>query len=477
MSSAENDRNGRAMRIGTRLTLWGSAFTLAICATVCVALYVGLNLSLHSEIDSFLEGEVQEFRKILHDEGDSPFTKIELTIREELGSRDRKDLSFRLLATSGERVLSSQADDSMPNPWPRVAVSAHGSHDPWFDTVRIPGPPNAIRACSQIIELPGRGTFIAQATYTLATVQASLARFRELCIVVMALAALLSLIGGRVLARKSLRPVAVMAQTARQIGTTNLNNRLDCIRNGDELDYLATVLNEMLDRLEKQVRRIQQFTADAAHELRTPLAALRGSAEVALGGRATDTDRRCVLEDSIEEFDRLSRLTDNLLLLGRADAGQDLLQREPVELVSVVRDVVDLYTPLAQEKGVSIACAIETNAKANADGGRLRQVVSNLFDNAVKYSPSGTEVKVTLRSEGARAILTIEDAGCGISPDHLPRIFDRFFRADAARTRSTVGFGLGLAICRTIIESHGGKIQIESEENHGTRVQCILPII
>lgn len=477
MSSGPVNVHRPVMRIGTRLTLWGSACTLAICATVCIALYAGLNLSLHAEIDSFLEGEVQEFRTILRDEGESPFSKIENAIRDELGSRARKDLTFRLLTLTGECVLTSQVNDSMPEPWPHMPARGAAPRDPWFDTVQIPNSANAIRTCSQAIELPGRGTFIVQATYTLATVQASLVRFRNLCLVVMAMAVLLSLIGGRMLARKSLSPVAAMAQIARRFGTKNLADRLYRSGNGDELDHLAVVLNEMLDRLEKQVGRIQQFTADAAHELRTPLASLRGSAEVALGPMASDEDRRCSLEDSIEEFDRLSRLTDNLLLLARAEAGQDLIRRDSVDLAQVVRDVVDLYTPLAQEKNVTVDCRISKEAVVSGDGGRLRQVVSNLLDNAVKYSGAGSEVKVALRWEGTHAILTIDDSGCGISADHLPRIFDRFFRADAARTRSTVGFGLGLAICKTIVESHGGAIRIESAENRGTCVRCDFPLL
>lgn len=475
MSSAPTERQKPTMKIGSRLTLWGTACTVAICATVCVALYVGLNISLHDEVDRFLEGEVQEFLAILRDEGDEPFSKIEHDIREELGSRERKDLTFRLLDAGGARVLTSHENDPLPNPWPHFPAAGAVPSEIWFNTVNIDQPPMAIRTCGQVMDLPGRGPYIVQATYTLGTVHASLARFRNLCFGVMAFALVLSVIGGRILSRKSLRPVNAMATKARRIGTESISERLHRSNNGDELDQLASVLNEMLERLETQIRHIQQFTADAAHELRTPLAALRGNAEVALGTHANDADRRRALEDGIEEYDRLSRLTDDLLLLARADAGQDLLRRENISLEKTVRDVVDLYVPLALEKGVTLACSVESAEFVNADDGRIRQLISNLLDNAVKYSPRGGNVDITLTRRDNDAILTIEDDGCGIPSQHIPHVFDRFYRVDAARSRSTAGFGLGLAICRTIVEAHGGSITIQSNAGCGTKVICKLP--
>jgi len=475
MSSVPTEHRKPSMKIGSRLTLWGSVSTLAICATVCVALYFGLDISLHDEVDRFLEGEVQEFLAILREEGDEPFSMIERDVREELGSRERKDLTFRLLDIRGACVLTSHENDPLPNPWPHMPASGAVPSGIWFNTVKIDKPSMAIRACGQMTDLPGRGPYIVQATYTLGTVYASLARFRNLCFGVMAIALVLSVIGGHMLSRKSLRPVNAMATKARRIGTESISERLHRSNNGDELDQLASVLNEMLERLETQIRRIQQFTADAAHELRTPLAALRGNAEVALGSRANDADRRRALEDSIEEYDRLSRLTDNLLLLAQADAGRDLLRRERISLETAMRDVIDLYVPLAQEKDITLSCTVDSADFVSADDGRIRQLISNLLDNAIKYSPRGSGVTITLGRKANDVVLTIADEGCGISSEHLPHVFDRFYRADAARSRATAGFGLGLAICRTIVEAHGGNIEIESEPGRSTKVICTLP--
>lgn len=446
------------MKIGSRLTLWGTLIALVICAAVCVTLYVGLDISLHGEVDRFLVGEVQEFLAILGEEEDETLEEIERDIRQELGSRLHNDLTFRLLDQNGKLVVTSDPDDRLPNPWP-LGPQEHAAGNALFESVALARPNTNIRVCSQRVRLSGRGDFIVQATYMLDDVASSLARFRNLCLVVMAFALGLSVIGGRILARKSLRPIHAMAKIARRIGGEDLSKRLSRSGNGDELDHLAAVLNEMLGRLERQFEQVQQFTADAAHELRTPIAALRGNAELALGERASPEDRRRVLVESIEEYDRLSRIADDLLLLARADSGREFLRRESVRLDAVVHDVVDLFAPLAQDRDVEVSCANGEPVSIVADGARLRQVLSNLLDNAVKYTPRGGRITVSFAEKNGMVELNVADTGPGIAAENLRRVFDRFYRADAARSRDAGGSGLGLAICHTIVAAHGGDIE------------------
>lgn len=463
------------MKIGVRLTVWGTLITAIACAIVCIALYVGLSASLHNEVDSFLEGEVQEFLAILLEEDDERFEEIERDIRRELGSRIRNDLTFRLLDMQGRIVVSSHAVEGVPNPW-TSSFQGRPIGSPWYDTISETTGDASTRTCSMRVALPGRGDFVVQATYSLAGVNGELEHFRNLAIVVFLLAAIGSVVGGRMIARKSLSPVHAMTHAIRRINAADLTQRLGQTGEDDELDQLAGVLNDMLERLERQVNRIRQFTADAAHELRTPLAALRGNAEVALGEHATHDGRRQTLEDSIEEYDRLSRLTEDLLLLARADAGHAIVKRRSVKLRRAIEDVVELFGAVADENGVGICVHGDCDAHIQADPERVRQVLCNIFDNALKFTPKGGHIDIELSANETEARISVSDSGVGIDPAVLPHVFDRFSRADSARTRSTGGFGLGLPICRTIVEAHGGGIEVESEPNRGTRVILKLPV-
>lgn len=463
MCSARRNRLRTPIKIGTKLSVWGMGVTLLVCLALCVTLYVGLSISLHREIDNFLEGEVQEFLEKLRDEQSKRLAVVEQDVRRELGSRRREDLTFRLMDKSGHVVVTSDLHDPFPDPWTSLLSLKTLRKSPTFDTIELNDTPYGVRVCSQWVELPGRGAFLVQATYSLRGVERSLARVRRFAVVALLLASVLSFVGGRLLARRALHPIDQMILTTEQIGANSLSERLRRTENRDELDRLAAVLNEMLGRLQRQFNRIQQFTADAAHELRTPLAVLRGNAELALTHRASAEDLRSVLEMSIDAYDRLSRIAEDLLLLARADAGQLVLDRKPLSLVTAAQDVVDLFVPLAQEKDVALV--VENNCEVNieADGGRIRQVISNLVDNALKHTPAGGRVGISVALQNGDAELTVTDSGAGIPASHLAHIFDRFYRADAARARDSGGSGLGLAICRTIVEGHGGTISARNQ--------------
>lgn len=457
--------------LGGRLTALATGITLTVSLLVCAALYVGIRHSLYQEVDAFLAGEVMEFRAILTaPHGD--LNDVQRRVRAELGSRQRGDLSFRLLDTDGRVLLTSDASNKLPDPWPIPASRPAGL---LFQTESGSELAAHTRTASEWIEFDGANR-IVQATYLLDQVNSSLGRFLQICAASLAAATVLAVIGGRVLAARSLRPIGKMVSAARRITVENLRQRLDQTGSGDELDGLAATFNEMFERLEKQVGQLRQFTADAAHELRTPLAALRGTAEVALSSKRSPEELRAGIAESIEEYDRLARIADDLLLLARADAGQEFVRRAPMRLDVAVGDVVDLYAPLAEEREVSLQCTAQRDVWIDGDDGRLRQMIGNLLDNALKYTPAGGRVNVQLAASNGTAELTVGDTGPGISPDHLSHVFDRFFRADRARTRDGGGgAGLGLAISRTIIEGHLGTIQLESAEGAGTTVHVKLP--
>ncbi|MBL8881070.1 MAG: heavy metal sensor histidine kinase [Phycisphaerales bacterium] len=452
--------------LGGRLTALATGITLAVSLLVCATLYLGIRYSLYREVDAFLAGEVMEFRAILS-AASGNLSDVQQRVRAELGSRQRGDLTFRLLDAGGRVLLTSDPSNGLPDPWP---VPARQAADMLIRTESGSTLAAHTRTGSQWIEADGVMR-IVQATYLLDQVNASLNRFLQICGAALAAAAALAVVGGRILAARSLQPVAKMVSAARKISVENLRQRLDRTEAGDELDVLAATFNEMFERLERQVSQLRQFTADAAHELRTPLAALRGNAEVVLSGKRSLDELHTVIAESIEEYDRLSRIADDLLLLARADAGQEFVRRSKMRLDVALGDVVDLFAPLADERGISLRCATDEEVWVEGDDGRLRQMVGNLLDNAIKHTPTGGRVDVHLAAPNGTVELTVRDTGAGIPPEHLPHVFDRFYRADRARTREG-GAGLGLAISRTIAEAHCGTIKLTSTVGEGTSV-CV----
>jgi signal transduction histidine kinase len=243
----------------------------------------------------------------------------------------------------------------------------------------------------------------------------------------------------------------------------------------DELGQLAETVNEMIARLERSFAEVRRFTADASHELRTPLAAIRSEAEVALGRGGLAEEQRQLLGSILEECARLARLTDQLLTLAREDAGTAGPPREPLDLTALATSAAETMRALAEVGGVRLRVASDGPVRAWGDAARLRQVFFNLIDNAVKYTPEGGEVVVRVEAQGGLAVATVRDTGEGIAPEHLPRVFDRFYRADKARTRERGGTGLGLSIAQSVVAAHGGRIELESAPGRGTTARVVLP--
>jgi heavy metal sensor kinase len=313
--------------------------------------------------------------------------------------------------------------------------------------------------------------------YLLDQMTQSLAALRRSCGIALALAAVLALVAGRIMARRSLQPVDTMTDTAKRIGANRLGDRLPRSGTGDELDRLAETLNDMLARIETHVKRLQQFTADVSHELRSPLAALKGSSEVALSGARSAAELRRVIEDNVEHYNRLTRIAEDLLLLARADAGENILRTDRIRLDEAIDDVVDLYAPLAADRRIELLFNDRQEISIRADGERLRQVLGNLIDNAIKYTQGPGRVTVCLATTDGHARIVVSDTGVGIPPEDMPHVFDRFYRADRARASQGAGSaGLGLSICRSIVEAHGGRIRVESTPGRGTTVIVLLPL-
>ncbi|MDH4300401.1 MAG: ATP-binding protein, partial [Dehalococcoidia bacterium] len=281
--------------------------------------------------------------------------------------------------------------------------------------------------------------------------------------------------GGIFLAGRALRPVDKIAQTAQEIEEKDLSQRIN-VNTKDELGRLATTLNAMIGRLEKAFQRQRQFTSDASHELRAPLAVIEAESSLALQKERPSGDYRQSLETISQEAKQMSSLIDQLLILARADAGKEQWNFTEVKLNKLIANLSTDVEILCQEKGLSFQLGETQDAVVKGDEVRLRELFMNLLNNAVRYSPAPGTVSVSLRREGQMAVVAIKDTGVGIPPEDIPFIFERFYRVDKSRSRAAGGTGLGLAISRHIAEAHGGKIEVESQVGSGSTFSVWLPL-
>jgi heavy metal sensor kinase len=280
------------------------------------------------------------------------------------------------------------------------------------------------------------------------------------------------------LAGRGLAPVLEVAQAAQRISGSNLSLRIPTRGARDELDTLIETFNKMIARLEDSFGQIRQFSTDVSHELRTPLTILRGQLEVALFTAETKEQYREAIVDSLQDIERLGQIVRALLLLSQAETGQVILQRTTLDLAALVRDIADQFQIPAEGAQVKLRISAPGPCEANLDRVQIERMLSNLLSNALKFTPPGGEVRVSLTGQENQAVLTIADTGCGIPPNHLPHIFDRFYRVSSLDQAASPekGLGLGLSFVAWIVKAHQGTIQVDSEQGKGTTFIVTLPL-
>jgi heavy metal sensor kinase len=281
-------------------------------------------------------------------------------------------------------------------------------------------------------------------------------------------------IGGYVLARRALLPIDHLAGEARRITAERLHERLSVPNEKDEIGRLAAVINETFGRLEASFDQLRRFTADASHELRTPLSVIRGIGEHVLRETRTPPEYKDAMGSMLEEVDRLTRLVDTLLKLSRGDAGTIRLAHDVLDLGDLTREVVSSLGILAEERQQRLQVVAAENVRVSADRLVLRDAITNVVDNAIKYGPSRSTIDVRVDADAEQATVTVTDAGPGIPAEHRQRIFDRFYRVDEGRSRDMGGTGLGLAIAKWAVEANGGRISLEGAAT-GSVFRIILP--
>lgn len=449
----------RQLSIRWKLTLWYGLILAALLSAFSATVYWTMRQHLLKRID---EGLAEELADVRHEVERAPNAPTLLGFLERRFAH-HEGFDFQITHQDGRRYFASErmAGRELPPPEGDASGPVFGTAGPW-------------RVVSLTVRGPG-GPLLVQVGRPTAPFERESLELLWSFLLAGPLAVLATLAGGYWLAWWTLAPVRAMAETARQVSGDQLARRVEVANPDDELGQLAATLNDMLGRLERSFEEMRRFTADAAHELRTPLAVIRNEAEVALRQPRSGEEYGRALESVLEEAARLGRLADELLFLCRQDAGLGPRPDGPVELGPLLEEVVGNMRPLAQEKGAELTLEVGPGGAVVGDGGQFRRVFYNLLDNGVKYTPPGGRVLICCRREGGEAVVTVEDTGVGIAEEHLPHIFGRFYRVDQARTLGEGGAGLGLAICRSVVQAAGGSIAVSSRVGAGTKFTIRLP--
>src|SRR5438477_7884659 len=464
MSSKTGPDAPRAWSLAARLTAWyaGSAFLLVLSATGF--LYWALALNLDREDDEFLTEKVRAMRTLLDGRlaGDDLRRELEAVA----AGPDSARILVRVDARDGGIALETPG---MAHALPGDAFLPSDGPMEWRADYRSP----AGRSFRLLAVREGSARIEAAMDRT-AEVEL-LAEYRKHLWVVLVAALIVCSIAGYWIARRGIRPLHDVTATARRIRPSNLGERITADHLPAELHELAGTFNAMLDRLEQSFARQSRFSADVAHELRTPVNNLRGGVEVALSRPRTSEEYRDVLGSTLEECERLARLIDSLLFLARAENPRTQVEREPLDLGKELAAVSEFYEAAAAEAGVRLSVTANGPAPASVNRPLFQRAVSNLVANALDHVAPGGAVTLSAASDDASTVVEVSDTGHGIPPEHLPHVFDRFYRADAVRGSGGNHLGLGLALVRSITELHGGTVAIASEIGHGTRVTLKFP--
>ncbi|MCA9196939.1 MAG: heavy metal sensor histidine kinase [Planctomycetales bacterium] len=460
----------KRLRVRWRLTLWYGAVLMLLVVSFGSAIYAMTRQNLMSRVDTYVIEELREFsvELDLHEGGDE-------TLADFLDERffDHGEYDFQVQSMDGKVLFASTRLVNHP-----LAANPRLSYKKVvLDTRLLPG--HGYRRVGVVRYQGPTGEFILQSGTSLQNEFAQLQSLATILISVGLLTVAIALVGGYLLAGKALSPVGDMANSARRITAANISDRLEVTNPNDELGHLAMTLNSMIDRLQDVIEETRRFTADAAHELRTPLAVMQTEAEVALRNERSLEEYREVVQVNLNATKRLARMADQLLQLSRLDVARGKSAYDEIRLDALVSDVVETLRPLADQKHVSLRVESIRPCLILGDDIQLSRVFYNVIENAIKYTPDGGSVIVDASCNEHRVSVRVTDSGQGIPASSIPKIFDRFYRADQSRSRSTDangGSGLGLAIAKSIVDAHHGKISVSSKQGNGTSVEIEFPV-
>ena len=463
----------RLRSIGAKLTLWYTGILSLTLLLLGILAYGLLTYSLSHDLDAALQGVAQAITTQAQRNGSNQLPPDLNEIFRRFFGFSPANPYFEMLDPFGRHQPGGLAS---PPQYPLTLEALMNALKGVATYETLKGAdPYPVRVLVLPVVEAGQVTNLVQVGISLENLYHTRRRFVFIMAAVFPLGLLLAGGGGWLLARRALRPVDHMTRSVQRISGEHLTERLQETGTGDELDRLAMTLNEMLGRLDDSFRQVRQFSADASHELQTPLTILKGEIEVALRSRRSPEEYQQVMLSSLEEIERISRLVEGLLLLARADSGVLRLDLQPVDLPQLLAQVSAQMQRKAAGHGVSLSLGALEPVSTCGDREQLPRLFLNLIDNAIKYTPAGGRVTLSLRREGREILIDVADTGIGLSPEEQEQLFTRFYRAAAARSQSGGGAGLGLCIAQSIAAAHGGKIEVQSSPGQGSTFTVVLP--
>ena len=451
-----------------RLTLWyGGIFTL--CSGVAFLLFYTLITSvLQERTDQELLAQAQRFSTLLAGGGIGTVNNSAVIEAQAAGE---KKVFFRLLNLTGEVFSSSNMSY-----WKDINVDVgaiekllRGS-GPILETITIPNRSDEVRILYAMLS----PTVIVQVGQAMESQARLLDAFKRIFIITMSFLIVLAAGVGWFMARRAVSDIEAVTHTAQKISGGSLQERVPVKPRGDEIDQLATTFNQMVDRIQTLLTEIKEMSDNIAHDLRSPVTRIRGTAEVTLTTGKSLDDYENMAASTIEDCDRLLDMINTMLLISKTEAGVEKPSREEVDIAALIRQACEIFQPIAEDKNVRLSHRAPEKTLIFGDTRMLQRMLSNILDNGVKYTPSGGKIKVSLtESESRDLVISVNDTGVGISKADLPRIFERFYRCD--QSRSQPGTGLGLSLARAIARAHGGDITVTSTVNQGSNFNITLP--
>jgi heavy metal sensor kinase len=452
-----------------RLTLWNTAVVFVFVLLTLWGVREGLRIALWHEADDQLIDDAVEIKAQIEGLWPDPAfdEKVQKELIQKADTHINRGLHMRIFGPHDELLWSSPAAPEVTSP---LELFRYGMTPVTYGHVRL---------VHFQTDKPGMPAYTVRVGASLKPLEDDLWQVTATLIVVGSVTLLVAPLGGYWLAGRATRPIARIINTTNRLHPSNLGERLPLRGTRDELDRLSATINGFLDRIGTYLEQNREFTANAAHELRSPLAAIQNSLEVVLNTDRSIDEYKELLGELLDECAGLRVLVNQLLILAESDAGRLHLATEPVEFDGVVRKAYDMFSGVAETANVSLQIVELDRTRVAGDAGRLRQVVNNLVDNAIKFTRDGGIVEIRLVNQAAEGtvVFSVRDSGTGIPAADLPHIFDRFYRGDKARQRDRAsrGTGLGLAICKSIIAAHNGRIEVESAVDRGTTFTVILP--
>jgi len=454
----------------TRIAAWYFTIIAASLSIFGVGSWFANKASLYHSIDDSLSDRIEGIKRFMSVQISAlSINEIRDEFREHSVLGPGGDL-FQVCDATGAWLYRSQPLENNQVP---IRLPSQIGNGIVREDIRVAETP--LRMASQRILINGRA-YTVQVAAPIGEILESLERFRWTLVVFIPIVLLVSSAGGYMVSRRALKPVDEISATARSISIHNLSERLSVPETGDELQRLSETLNGMLGRLNDSVRRMTQFTADASHELRAPIALIRTTAELTLGRRRDPEEYEGAMRDVLVESERTTHLLDSLLTLARGDLGMEALDLIPVDVGAAAREAIEESRTFAAEKSIVIDSSIpDGDLEIDGDSHAMRRLFVILIDNAVKYTYPSGKIRITVGKNSGSIEAAVVDTGIGIAKEDQPHIFDRFWRADKVRSRAAGGAGLGLSIARWIVDQHHGTITVESEPGSGSAFRMSFP--